>query len=309
MRAGQGNGERMIPTERISPRYMELERWPTADMVSALLESQMAATAAAMEAAAPLARAIDAAAPRLGAGGRLLYLGAGTSGRLAALDAAELAPTFGWPPARAIALMAGGSGAFLHAAEGAEDDGAAAIAALDAQALSPQDVVIGLAASGRTPFVVAGLAHARAAGALTIAIGNNPDGAITRTAEIALTAATGPEVLAGSTRMKAGTAQKALLNCLSTGIFVRMGYVYRGRMVEMRPTNDKLQERAVQMVAELAGTDSARAAQALAAADGVIKLAIVMLAGPLPRAQAEALLAQVEGRLHHALARLGAGAE
>jgi N-acetylmuramic acid 6-phosphate etherase len=298
----------MIPTEGASPRYTGLESWPTLDMVSALLESQMAATAAAMAAAGPLAAAVDAAAARLEAGGRLLYLGAGTSGRLAAIDAAELAPTFGWPPERAIALMAGGAGAFVHAAEGAEDDGPAALAALDAVGMGAGDVVIGLAASGRTPFVVAGLDHARATGALTIAIGNNPDGAITRSAEIALTAATGAEALAGSTRMKAGTAQKALLNCLSTGIFVRLGYVYRGRMVEMRPTNVKLTIRAVQMVAELAGVDGPQATEALARADGSIKLALVMLAGSVSRAQAEAVLADSQGRLHRALAALGAGA-
>jgi N-acetylmuramic acid 6-phosphate etherase len=299
----------MIPTEGISPRYTGLESWPTLDMVSALLESQMTATAAAMAAVDALAQAVDAAAARLEAGGRLLYLGAGTSGRLAALDAAELAPTFGWPTDRAIALMAGGAGAFVHAVEGAEDDGPAAVAALDGVGMTAQDVVIGLAASGRTPFVVAGLDHARGAGALTIAIGNNPDGAITRSAEIALTAATGAEVLAGSTRMKAGTAQKALLNCLSTGIFVRMGYVYRGRMVEMRPTNVKLNARAVQMVAELADVAPQRAAEALAQADGSIKLAILMLLGNLPRAQAEAMLARVQGRLHRAIAHLGGSIE
>jgi N-acetylmuramic acid 6-phosphate etherase len=297
----------MIPTEGISPRYTELESWPTQDMVQALLESQMAATAAAMLAAGPLATAVDAAAARLETGGRLLYLGAGTSGRLAALDAAELAPTFGWPASRAIALMAGGAGAFVHAVEGAEDDGAAAIAALDALEMGPMDVVIGLAASGRTPFVVQGLDHARATGALTIAIGNNPDGAITRSAEIALTAATGAEVLAGSTRMKAGTAQKALLNCLSTGIFVRMGYVYRGRMVEMRPTNVKLNARAVQMVAELAEVDSQSAADALTQSDGSIKVAIVMLLGGLSRPETETVLSQNKGRLHRALAAIGAG--
>ena len=299
----------MIPTEGASPRYADLENWPSLDMVTALLESQMAATAAAMAAAGPLAAAVEAAAAQLEAGGRLLYLGAGTSGRLAALDAAELAPTFGWPTDRAIALMAGGAGAFVQAAEGAEDDSAAAIAALTAIGLGPHDVVIGLAASGRTPYVVAGLEHARATGALTIAIGNNPDGAITRSADIALTAATGPEVLAGSTRMKAGTAQKALLNCLSTGIFVRMGYVYRGRMVEMRPTNAKLQSRAVQMVAELANVPLPRAADALAQANGTIKLAIVMLVGDLSRAEAETILAQAQGRLHKALSRLERSAE
>jgi N-acetylmuramic acid 6-phosphate etherase len=270
-------------------------------MVDALLESQMAATAAAFSARNALALAVDQTAARLVRGGRLLYLGAGTSGRLAALDAAELAPTFGWPTDRAIALMAGGPNAFVHAVEGAEDDGPASIAALQSVQMGADDVVIGLAASGRTPYVVAGLAHARATGALTIAIGNNPDGAITQAADIALTAPTGAEVLAGSTRMKAGTAQKALLNCLSTGVFIKMGYVYRGRMVEMRPTNHKLQARAVQMVAELADVAEARAQEALAQAEGSIKLAVVMLLRDLPRSSAEAALAVAGGRLHQAL--------
>lgn len=291
----------MIPTETVAGRFIGLEGWSTADMVDALLESQMAATAAAFSARNALALAVDQTAARLVRGGRLLYLGAGTSGRLAALDAAELAPTFGWPTDRAIALMAGGPNAFVHAVEGAEDDGPASIAALQSVQMGADDVVIGLAASGRTPYVVAGLAHARATGALTIAIGNNPDGAITQAADIALTAPTGAEVLAGSTRMKAGTAQKALLNCLSTGVFIKMGYVYRGRMVEMRPTNHKLQARAVQMVAELADVAEARAQEALAQAEGSIKLAVVMLLRDLPRSSAEAALAIAGGRLHQAL--------
>jgi N-acetylmuramic acid 6-phosphate etherase len=291
-----------IPTEAAAERFRGVEGWSTAEMVDALLESQLAAAAAAWAARGPLARAIDEGAARLGRGGRLLYLGAGTSGRLAALDAAELPPTFGWPSERAVALMAGGPGAFLHAAEGAEDDGPAAVAALDAAGCGPGDVVIGLAASGRTPYVVAGLAHARALGALTIAIGNNPASAIGAAAAIHLAADTGAEVLAGSTRMKAGTAQKALLNCLSTGLFLRMGYVYRGRMVEMRPTNVKLHRRAVRMVAELTDTEPAAAEQALAAAAGSIKAAVVMLARGLGPVEAAALLARADGRLHVALA-------
>jgi N-acetylmuramic acid 6-phosphate etherase len=291
----------MIPTESAAGRYLGLESWTTPDMVDALLESQMTATAAAFGARDALALAVDQAAERLLNGGRLLYLGAGTSGRLAALDAAELAPTFGWPTDRAIALMAGGPNAFIHAAEGAEDDGPAAIAALDSVHMTAADVVIGLAASGRTPYVVAGLTHARAQGALAVAIGNNPTGAITQAADIALTAATGAEVLAGSTRMKAGTAQKALLNCLSTGVFIKMGYVYRGRMVEMRPTNQKLHIRAVQMVAELADAAPAQAEAALAQADGSIKLAVVMLLRNLPLDAAKQVLADANGRLNRAL--------
>lgn len=294
-----------IPTEASAERFRGVEGWSTAEMVDALLEGQLAAAAAAWAARLPLARAIDEGAARLARGGRLLYLGAGTSGRLAALDAAELPPTFGWPYERAVALMAGGPEAFVRAAEGAEDDGPAAVAALNDARTGTDDVVIGLAASGRTPYVVAGLAHARTLGALTIAIGNNPSGAIGAAAEIHLAADTGAEVLAGSTRMKAGTAQKALLNCLSTGLFLRMGYVYRGRMVEMRPTNVKLHRRAVRMVADLTDTEPAAAEGALAAAGGSIKAAVVMLARGLDAAAAEALLARADGRLHVALAQNG----
>lgn len=291
----------MIPTETAAGRFAALEDWPTQELADAMLEGQVAAAAAALSARAALAEAIDAAAARLARGGRLLYLGAGTSGRLAALDAAELPPTFGWPAERAIALMAGGPGAFVHAVEGAEDDGDAATAALEAAALGAEDVVIGLAASGRTPYVRAGLAHARGRGALTIAVTNSPSGAVAGEAEIALVAETGAEVLAGSTRMKAGTAQKALLTCLSTGIFVRLGHVYRGRMVEMAPTNDKLQSRAVAMVADLADASLAEAEAALAEAGGSIKRAVVMLARGMGPDDAGALLAAAGGRLNLAL--------
>ncbi|MBR9763940.1 MAG: N-acetylmuramic acid 6-phosphate etherase [Rhodobacteraceae bacterium] len=291
----------MIPTERAAARYKGLETWPVRDMVEAMLEGQVAAVAAAHGTAAPMAEAVELAAGRLARGGRLLYLGAGTSGRLGAIDAAELPPTFGWPPERALSLMAGGQGAFVTAVEGAEDDGAAAVATLDEVGMGADDVVIGLAASGRTPYVVEGLRHARAAGALTVAIGNAPEGPIGREAQFYLVADTGAEVIAGSTRMKAGTAQKAILTCLSTAIFVRMGYVYRGRMVDMRPTNEKLQTRALRMVAELADAPEAEAGAALAAAEGSIKLAVVMLLLKLDRDAAEAKLASAEGRLHIAL--------
>lgn len=290
----------MIPTEGAAPRFRGLERWPTADLVDAMVEGQLAAVAAVADCRPALVEAIEAAAERLERGGRLFYLGAGTSGRLATLDAAELPPTFGWPPERAVALMAGGSGAFVQATEGAEDDAAAAAAALDAHGLVEADVVIGIAASGRTPYVAGGMAHARAAGALTLAI-VNARGPVAEAADIALVAETGAEVLAGSTRMKAGTAQKALLTCLSTGIFVRLGYVHEGRMVEMRPTNDKLRARAIRMVADLTDRPEPEAAAALEAAGQSIKTAIVMLLRGLDAPAASALLEARGGRLHRAL--------
>lgn len=292
----------MAGTESASPRYASIEDWSTAELVDGMIEGQFAAIGAVQAARQEIVRAIEASAERLAAGGRIIYLGAGTSGRIAAQDGAELPPTFNWPYERAITLMAGGPGALLRAVENAEDDRQAGVAGLREIGVGAADVVIGLAASGGTPFVVAGLSHARAAGALTIGILNNPGGAVGQAAELAIVLDTGPELLAGSTRMKAGTAQKAALNALSTGVMIRLGYVYRGLMVEMRPTNAKLRERAVLMVAELTGADLDLARRTLAEADGEIKLATVMLARALSRAEAQAALEAAGGNLRRALA-------
>ncbi|KPQ08365.1 MAG: N-acetylmuramic acid 6-phosphate etherase MurQ [Rhodobacteraceae bacterium HLUCCA12] len=291
----------MNTTESAATRYAGVETWPTEDMVTTMIEGQLAAVAALQGAAGALATAIDAVAARLRTGGRLIYLGAGTSGRIAVQDAAELLPTFGWPQDRALALMAGGESALLRAVEGAEDDEPAAIAALDAAGMGAQDAVIGVAASGRTPFVVAGLRHAGAKGALTVGLFNNPGATLESVCTHPVLLPTGAEIVAGSTRMKAGTAQKAALNILSTGVFLRLGHVWRGRMVEMEPTNDKLRARAVEMVAELADAPPEAARRALAEG-GTIKHAIVMLARGLDRTGADRLLAEAGGRLHLALA-------
>ncbi|ARO15467.1 N-acetylmuramic acid 6-phosphate etherase [Ketogulonicigenium robustum] len=291
----------MSTTEAAARRFADLESWPTTEVVDAMVEGQMAAIAAIAAAKPVLAAAIDAAAENLQAGGRLVYLGAGTSGRLGTLDAAELPPTFSWPYARAISIMAGGPAAITHAVEGAEDSRTESVDALKALDLNATDVVIGIAASGNTPFVVAGLEYANQIGAITISVYNNAFGKVGEVAQFPLMAATGAEVIAGSTRMKAGTAQKALLTCLSSGIFVRMGYVYHGRMVEMRPTNIKLQARAELMVAELADASLDDAAAALAAAGGEIKVAVVMLLRNEGPDAARMRLEQAQGRLHVAL--------
>lgn len=291
----------MTGTEDISPRHGAIEDWPAADLVAALTESQFTAVAAVSAALPDLARAVDAAAERLRRGGRLIYLGAGTSGRIAALDAAELAPTFGWPREQAVALIAGGPTALTSAIEGAEDDAAAAARALADLDCGGADVVIGLAASGTTPFTLAGIRAARSSGALTLALANVPGSALAGAAEIAVTLATGAEVIAGSTRLKAGTAQKVALSAFSTALMVRLGLVYRGRMVEMRPTNAKLHRRAVTMVADLTGADPDRARQALLEADGAIKVAVVMIEKHLPADAAQARLNAAGGRLGAAL--------
>jgi N-acetylmuramic acid 6-phosphate etherase len=291
----------MSTTESASPRYATLEEWSSDDLVAGILEGQYAAIAAVQTASAAISEAIDRSAERLARGGRLIYLGAGTSGRIATQDAAELPPTFNWPYERAITLMAGGQQAVFRAVEGAEDSEQLATDALDEIGIAADDVVIGLAASGRTPYAIAGLAHARSKGALTIGIFNNREGRLGEVADIPILLETGGEVLSGSTRMKAGTAQKAALNCISTGIMIRLGFVYRGLMVEMRPTNVKLQDRAVKMVAALAEAEYEVAADALKVAEGSIKLATTMLVLKLDRDAAQQVLDAAGGNLRTSL--------
>jgi len=271
--------------------------------VAGILEGQYYAIGAVQAASQAIGKAIDLSAERLAAGGRLVYIGAGTSGRISTQDAAELTPTFNWPASRAVSLMAGGEGAFLRAKEGAEDDEAAAVADLDGVAVGPNDVVIGVAASGRTPYVISGLKHARQIGALTIGIYNNRGGRVGEACELPILIETGPEILAGSTRMKAGTAQKAALNCISTGVMIRLGFVYRGKMVEMQATNAKLRERGALMVADLTDTDLDTATKAFEEAGQVIKTAVVMLTLGLSRDDALAVIASANGNLRAALTR------
>lgn len=277
--------------------------WDSATALEALWEGQMAAIAALRPALPALAAAADAAALRLAdPRGRLVYAGAGTSGRLAAVDATELPPTFAWPAERTALMLAGGMTALSRAVEGAEDDEAAARGAAQDLALGAADVLIALAASGGTPFTRAAVQAARAAGALTIGIANSPEASLLTEAEHAILAATGAEAIAGSTRMKAGTAQKAVLTLLSTQIMIRLGRVHAGRMVEMRPTNAKLLARAQRMVAELAAAPLPEAAAALNAAEGEIKTAVVMLRAGLDSGSARALLTRNDGILRRALA-------
>lgn len=288
-------------TEHRSARYAEADGWPVADLVDAIVEGQFAAIAAVRQASPVITRAIEAALPRLARGGRLVYAGAGTSGRIAAQDAVELAPTFDWPEDRIVLLMAGGPDAFVQAAEGAEDDEDAARRAVEAAAVGPDDVVLALAASGRTPYTIAALGHARHHGALGIGIANNPGSGLLVAAEIAILLDTGAEIVAGSTRMKAGTAQKAALNAISTGVMIRLGRVYRGLMVDMRSTNRKLVERAHRMTVALSGAGDAEVRAALEAAGGRIKVACLLLRGAPSVAAAERLLDGAGGRLREAL--------
>jgi N-acetylmuramic acid 6-phosphate etherase len=269
----------MATTEDQDPRFVDIDSWPTGQAVTVMLDEQIAALEAIRAAVGDIAMAAEAAALRLLKGGRLIYAGAGTSGRVAVQDGVELGPTFGWPQDRLAYLLAGGMAALSSSAEGAEDDAEAAQIAVSDIGVNETDVVIGVAASGRTPFTIAVLNTARGAGALTIAIANNPGAIMLSTADHALLAATGSEVIAGSTRMKAGTAQKAILNMLSTAIMLRLGRVYKGLMVDMQISNEKLLSRGEAMVATLASCSDEDAAEALSAADNNIKAAILVAKG------------------------------
>ena len=293
-----------MPTETVDPRFADVDRWPTVSVVETMLEGQLAAIAALKDQTGAIAAAAEAAALRMHQGGRLVYAGAGTSGRLAVQDGVELTPTYNWPSDRLVFLVAGGTGALMRSVEGAEDNVEVARDEVAAAEVGPDDVLIAVAASGRTPYAVAALEAARAHGALTIAIANNPGTPLLAAAEHPIVADTGAEIVAGSTRMKAGTAQKAALNMLSTAIMLRCGLVHRGLMVNMRISNEKLAQRARRMVATLAGINEARAADALGLAGNDLRRAVLIARGLSPQDAAERL-ARAGGDLGDALASLG----
>lgn len=295
---------RELSTESISARYAELDLWPTGDAVAAMLEGQLAAAAAVQGQATAIAAAADAAAARLcGPAGRIVYAGAGTSGRLAVLDGVELGPTFGWQEERTLFLLAGGERALTTSVEGAEDDVAAAERAVAEARLGPADVAIGVAASGRTPYTLAVLRAAAAAGALTVGIASNPCTPLLETAAFPILLHTGQEVLAGSTRMKAGTAQKIALNTFSTALMIRLAHVHAGLMVDMRLSNRKLNARAAAMVGSIAKVDEAAAGAALSQAGGRVKLAVLIARGVAPD-RAVSLLAETGNVLRDALTQI-----
>jgi N-acetylmuramic acid 6-phosphate etherase len=248
-----------------------------------------------------LARAVDAAVPRIAAGGRLIYIGAGTSGRLGVLDSVELNPTFSWPRDRARALMAGGDSAMYAAVEGAEDDGPQGSVDLHRLGPTENDVVLLIAASGATPYVLGALQAARASGALTIAIANNPGSPLAAFAEIGITLDTGAEVISGSTRLKAGTAQKIALNTFSSALMVRLHKVYGNLMVDLRATNAKLLRRAQRLTMEATGCTADDAERTLQACDYRIKVAIVALKRSIDTRRADRLLQAHGGSVHGAL--------
>ena len=281
--------EQLPPTEERLAASAGLDLLATRELVDVLVRDQAAAVAAVRAQSATLARVVDAAVERLQRGGRLHYVGAGTSGRLGVLDAAEMPPTFATPPDMVCAHIAGGERALRHAVEGAEDNAEEGRRAM-VDHVAPVDVVIGISASGGAPYVVAALEQARSMGALTVAITSSDSSALVRAAVEAIVLPTGAEVLSGSTRLKAGTAQKIALNTLSTAIMVRMGKVYDNLMIDVVATNEKLRARARRLVRTLTGVDDARAQAALERAEGSAKVAVVMLARTVDAEQARALL-------------------
>lgn len=291
-------------TEETTVRFKGLDCWQPSIILETMWEAQLAAVAAIRPALPAIEAAAAASVTRLSAGGRLVYSGAGTSGRIGVQDGAELSPTFNWPRDRLVLLMAGGDKAFTQAVENAEDDFAAGEAAITANKVGADDIVIGIAASGSTPYTLGCLRAGNAAGALTIAVANSADGSILREALHPILVETGAEVIAGSTRMKAGTAQKVVLNLLSSLIMVRMGRVHDGLMVDMVATNEKLRRRAVRMLREITGVSLEAAQTALAASLGRVKTAVVLLETGLAPEAADAALALHGGSLRATLAAL-----
>jgi N-acetylmuramic acid 6-phosphate etherase len=290
-----------VDTERVSPRYCDIDLWDSADILEALIEGQFVAVAAVRAARPALERAAHALEARLKRGGRLVYAGAGTSGRLAVQDGAELMPTFNWPDDRLLLLIAGGKEALLRAVEGAEDQTENAAQLVRSHGIGPADSLIAVAASGSTPFTISCLREAGRRGALTVGIANNPDTPLLDEADCPVLLATGSEPIAGSTRMKAGTAQRIALNLLSSLIMIRLGRVYGGLMVDMQAANAKLERRSHSMLRHLTGRSREEISAALAAADGSVKVAALLLKG-CALADAKAVLERAGGQLRIAIA-------
>lgn len=290
-----------LKTEAENLQHPDLDRYEGERLIAAFVDDQLNAVRAVQAAGPALAHAVGAALPRIGSGGRLIYVGAGTSGRLGLLDSVELYPTFSWPPERALALLAGGASALFQAVEGAEDDPVAG--ASDLRSLSPtaSDVVLLIAASGATPYVMGALEAAKLAGALTIGFANNPDAPVTQLADIGITLDSGAEVISGSTRLKAGTAQKIALNTFSSALMVKLHKVYGNLMVDVKATNAKLRNRSVALTMRATGAGELQAQNALRAADGHVKTAILMLRAACDATTAAQRLLAVNGSLRAAL--------
>lgn len=291
-----------LETEQVRPDLTDLDQRSPDSIVEVLLAAEAEVPAVLRNARPALAEAVSLAERALGAGGRLVYIGAGTPGRLAALDAAECPPTFGVEPDRVVAIIAGGDEAASRSVEGAEDDGAAAARDIAAAQVGSDDVVVGISASGRTPYVLDGLAAARAVGAATVAIVNNVGTPARQHADVVVELPTGSEVVAGSTRLTAGTAQKVALNTISTAAMVRLGKTYGPWMVDVVTSNEKLRRRAQRLIREIAGVDDETALAALDAAGWHTKTALVSVLAGVDAATARDRLDANGGRVREAIA-------
>ncbi|MDX2160807.1 MAG: N-acetylmuramic acid 6-phosphate etherase [bacterium] len=284
-------------TEQRNPRSSGIDSRSTFDMLQIMNDEDMAVPQIVRAALPQIAQAVDAIAARMAQGGRLIYVGAGTSGRLALIDAVECVPTFNTPPELVVALLAGGQGAFMQAVEGAEDDAAQGAADIGALKVSAVDSVVGIAASGRTPYVLGALDAAAHAGAITVGIACNLPSPLLDQAQIAIGLPVGAEVITGSTRLKAGTAQKLVLNMISTAVMIRLGKVYDNLMVDVKPTNRKLVDRAERITAEIGGVDQGAARRLLRECEYQVKTAVVMARFGIAPEQARERLAAAGGRL------------
>ncbi|MGW7454668.1 N-acetylmuramic acid 6-phosphate etherase [Streptomyces sp. NPDC054787] len=294
-----------LTTEAFRPELAEIDRLSTLD-IARTMNAEDATVPAAVAGQLPrIAAAIDAIAPRMARGGRLVYAGAGTAGRMGVLDASECPPTFNTDPAQVIGLIAGGPGAMVRSVEGAEDSAELAAEDLSALGIGPDDTVIGISASGRTPYAIGAVAYARTRGALTVGLSCNAGSALAAAAEHGIEVVVGPELLTGSTRLKAGTAQKLVLNLISTITMIRLGKTYGNLMVDMRSSNEKLRARARRIVALATGAPDEEIEAALSATDGEVKNAVLVILGGVDGRRAAELLSASGGHLRAALAQSG----
>lgn len=288
-------------SESQNPASLAIDLEDSLGIVSIINEQDHQVSQAITDELPNIARAVDRIVAQLQAGGRLIYIGAGTSGRMGVLDAVECMPTFGVDEDLVTAIIAGGEQAMFRAQEGAEDNADAGAMDLQNINLNKTDVVVGIAASGRTPYVIGALQYARQLGAATIAVSCNPESAISQQAEVAIAPVVGPEVITGSTRMKAGTAQKLVLNMLSTASMIKLGKTYHNYMVDVKTTNEKLLARGTRMVTEITGVSQQQAEQTLVQADNSVKTALYMILAGVDKTEAEADLSAADGFLRRAL--------
>lgn len=293
-----------LGTEASTTERGDLDLLETIELVDRMNAEDRRVPEAVAERSAEIAAAVDGITARFRAGGRLIYIGAGTAGRIGVLDASECPPTFGTDPSMVVGLIAGGETAIRSAVENAEDDAEAAGLSLREIGLTERDTVVGISASGRTPYVVGGLEFARGVGALTVAIASNSASDIGAVADIAIEVVTGPEFISGSTRLKSGTAQKLVVNMLTTLSMIKLGKTHRGVMVDLLATNEKLHARSIRTVTELTGATVDEAAAALASADGSVKLAILMLSTGASADRSAQALRDADGILRVAIADL-----